>query len=154
MHGQLTLLLTDRAGQVAWHKRAQNRIVASGRQLVAELFSGSFTGPPPVAVSHMAVGTDATAPADDQTALLAQRGDRNPIANVQVSTFDEGGVARVRVRLETVFDFDQANDPAVPLREAGIFTAATGGAMYNRVVFEGVTKTDAFRLTLFWDVVF
>jgi hypothetical protein len=26
--------------------------------------------------------------------------------------------------------------------------------MYNRVVFQDVTKTDAFKLTLLWDIVF
>ena len=61
---------------------------------------------------------------------------------------------RIRVSLQAVFDFNEANDPAVPLREAAIFTAAAGGVMYNRVVFEPVTKTDAFKLTLLWDVIF
>jgi hypothetical protein len=61
---------------------------------------------------------------------------------------------RLRVTLQTVFDFAEANDPSVPLREAGIFTAETGGVMYNRVVFEPVTKTNAFRLTLFWEIIF
>jgi hypothetical protein len=40
------------------------------------------------------------------------------------------------------------------LREAGIFTAVSGGVMYNRVVFDAVTKTNAFKLTLLWDITF
>ena len=47
-----------------------------------------------------------------------------------------------------------ADGPTEPLREAGVFNAATGGVMYNRVVFQDVTKTDAFKLTLLWDIVF
>ena len=43
---------------------------------------------------------------------------------------------------------------ADPLREAGIFTAAAGGTLYNRVVFDPVTKADTFKLTLIWDIVF
>ena len=50
-------------------------------------------------------------------------------------------------------DFGDANGTA-PLREAGIFTAETNGVMYNRVVFDPVTKTNAFKLTLLWDIVF
>ena len=63
-------------------------------------------------------------------------------------------VKRTRLTLTAVFDFGEANDPATPLSEAAIFTAATAGVMYNRVVFAPVTKTNAFKLTLFWDIVF
>jgi hypothetical protein len=52
-----------------------------------------------------------------------------------------------------VFDFGEANGPE-PLREAAIFTAAADGTMYNRVVFDPVTKADTFKLTLIWDIVF
>ena len=62
-------------------------------------------------------------------------------------------VRRVRVTLKTVFDFNEANGTD-PLREAGIFNAATGGVMYNRVVFDPVSKTNAFKLTLIWDITF
>ncbi|HEX2171130.1 MAG TPA: hypothetical protein VHL09_01625, partial [Dehalococcoidia bacterium] len=122
---------------------------------------GVSSGTPPAGVSHMAIGTDGTAPNDDQAGLLAQRGGRKPFTEVSYSDFDEtvpggGGavVKRVRASVTAVFDFDEANDATVPLREAGIFNGATGGVMYNRVVFEPVTKTDSFKLTLLWDIVF
>jgi hypothetical protein len=128
--------------------------------LVAQLFGGVTAGTPPTAVTHMAVGTDATAAADDQAALLAERAPRKAIAEVAYSDFDEpqpggGTVRRVRAALRAVFDFNEANG-AAPLREAGIFTsgAAGGGVMYNRVVFEPVTKTSAFQLTLLWEITF
>jgi hypothetical protein len=154
MHGRLTLELRDRSGAVVHRSIRRNRIVTSGRRLVAEFFSGTSAGTPPAAVTHMAVGASETAPSDGDTALGAQRGSREPISDVQVREVVEGGITRVQVSLEAVFDYAEANDPATPLREAGIFNAASGGIMYNRVVFEPVTKTDAFRLTLFWDVVF
>lgn len=172
MRGQMTMQLSDRAGRIVDERRYRNRIVTSGRRLVAEFFSGDFAGPAPTAVSHMAVGTGSTAPSDADADLEAQRGNRNPISSVSVTEVTEavgaaqpvgnlptgraiaGSIQRVRVTLQTVFDFGEANDPGVPLREAGIFTADSGGVMYNRVVFEPVTKTDAFRLTLFWDIDF
>ena len=93
--------------------------------------------------------------------LLAQRGGRKPFTEVTYTDFDEpvpggGGavVRRVRASVTAVFDFGEANDTTTPLREAGIFNAATGGVMYNRVVFEPVTKTNSFKLTLLWDIVF
>lgn len=155
MHGQLTLLLTDQDGRVVQQQQYKNRIVVSGRQLVAELFSGKPSGAPPKAVSHMAVGTDGSKPTDDDGALKAQRSERKAIQEITATRFVENAVHRVRVSFQTVFDFDEANDPNnVPLREAGIFTDPVGGVMYNRVVFDPVVKTNAFKLTLLWDIIF
>jgi hypothetical protein len=157
MKGRLTLRLMDRQGHVT-EVTKPNRIVTSGRQLVAQLFGGVTAGAPPARVTHMAVGTNAAAPADNQTGLGAERGPRKPIAEVTYTEFDEavpggGTVRRVRATLRAVFEFGDVNG-ADPLREAGVFTAAAGGVMYNRVVFEGVTKTNAFQLTLLWDITF
>jgi hypothetical protein len=157
MKGVLTVRLVDRHGIVA-EKRFRNRIVTSGRQLVAQLFGGVTAGTPPANVTHMAVGTSATAPADNQATLGAERSPRKPITEVVYTEFDEpasggGSVRRVRATLRAVFDFGEANGTD-PLREAGVFTAFTGGVMYNRVVFDAVTKTNAFQLTLLWDITF
>jgi hypothetical protein len=157
MRGALTVQLTDRQGTLIHAAHYQNRIVTSGRTLVAQLFGGIAGGVPPSAVTHMAVGTDATAPSDADAALKAERAPRRPISAVDYSEIIEGTggseVKRVRARLTAVFDFGDANG-AEPLREAGVFTADSGGVMYNRVVFEPVSKTDAFKLTLLWDIVF
>jgi hypothetical protein len=165
MRGSLTLQITDAEGRVLHEQQYHNRIVKTGRELVAKLFAGVSTGAPPTRVTHMAVGTDPTPPADNQTGLLAERAPRKEIlpADVTYTEFDEpmegteagrrASVRRVRASLKAVFDFTEANG-AEPLREAGIFTALTGGVMYNRVVFDAVTKTSAFKLTLLWDITF
>jgi hypothetical protein len=144
--------MEDREGRILLDRTHSNRIVKSGRQLVAQLYAG-VTGTPPSKVSHMSVGTGGDAPTDDQTVLVAERA-RNPIsAPIYTEIVDGTGVKRVKVTLQTVFDFGEANGPD-PLREAGIFTAATAGTMYNRVVFDPVTKASTFKLTLIWDIVF
>ncbi len=106
----------------------------------------------------MAVGTGAGAETDNQTGLVAERAPRKEIIEVTYVEVDDksqaGSVRRVRATLKAVFDFADANDLTTPLREAGVFTAASGGVMYNRVVFEPVTKTNAFKLTMLWDVTF
>jgi len=157
MRGSLTLQLSDRDGEVVHQAHYKNRIVTSGRSLVAQMFAGQAGGVPAGKVTHMALGSDATAPSDADTALNAERAPRKAITSVDYSEVSEGApgseVKRVRARLTAVFDFGDANG-ATALREAGIFTADTGGVMYNRVVFDPVTKTDAFKLTLLWDIVF
>jgi len=153
MRGRLTLRVADGDGHTIYERPHKNRIVTSGRMLVAQLFGGGDSGASPVQVTHMAIGTNGTAPADGDEALRAQRGGRKEIAEVGYEEFPEGGVTRVRARLTAEFDFDEANGND-PLREAGIFNAAEDGVMYNRVIFDPVTKTDAFKLTLMWDIVF
>ena len=156
MRGCLTLRVWDRDGRVIHVQPCKNRIVTSGRMLVAQLFGGVETGTPPTPVTHMAVGTGEAQPTDGDEALQSQRGDRKEIGPVQYVPFadpDSGGVMRVRATLTAEFGYNEANGDQ-PLREAGVFNAATGGEMYNRVVFPAVTKTDAFKLTLIWDVVF
>lgn len=151
MRGRVRIIAEDRNGHVVHDCQHANRIVKSGRRLVAELYAG-VRGTPPSQVSHMAVGTGSTAAADDQTALVAERA-RNAVITPAYNEIVDGRVARIKVTLQTVFDFAEANG-AEPLREAGIFAAAADGILYNRVVFDPVTKTDTFKLTLIWDIVF
>jgi hypothetical protein len=176
MTGRVTVVLTDRDGNVVYERTHGNRIVRTGRQLVAQLFGGVAVGTPPGRVTHMGVGTGATAVNDDQTDLVNPRMPRNPITSVAYGdVIDSGGgapmkrieatlqtvsdssggapVKRIEATLQAVFDYGEANG-ADALREAGIFTAATGGTMYNRVVFDPVTKTSSFKLTLFWKILF
>ena len=157
MQGALSMQLTDHSGRVVRQMHCKNRIVTSGRNLVAQLFGGQSGGVPPGRVTHMAVGTDNTPPTDTDTALRAERAPRKAITSVDYSEITEGEganlVRRVRARLTAVFDFNDANGTEA-LREAGIFTADTASIMYNRVVFEPITKTNAFKLTLLWDIVF
>ena len=152
MQGRVRLLGQTRDGRLVLDRWHDNRILKAGRQLVAQRFAG-VAGTPPAIVSHMAVGTGADAVTDDQAALVAERA-RNPVAApVYTEIVDAGGIKRIKVSLQTVFDFGEANG-AAPLREAGIFTAASGGTIYNRVVFDAVTKASTFKLTLIWDIVF
>jgi hypothetical protein len=157
MGGRVTLRLTDRDGQVVYELRNHNRIVRSGRLMVAQMFAGVESGVAPTRITHIGIGTSGTAPADSQVALEGERPPRKPITSPVYEDFTEtvdgSPVTRVRVRVSTEYDFTEGNG-AEPLREAAIFTAETGGTMYNRVVFDPVTKSSAFKLTLFWEILF
>ena len=159
IRGAVTIELADAAGEVVLCRHRSNQIVLTGRRLVAQLFGGVASGTPPTKVTHVAVGTDGSATSDGDVALKAERGPRNPITTVTYTDFDDRPapgaptVRRTRVSLTAVFDFDQVNG-ADPLREAALFTADAGGVMYNRVILDAVTKTNAFKLTVLWDIVF
>lgn len=157
MQGRLTLCLIDSTGQIIDKRRQKNRIVTSGRRLVAQLFGGiNASGAAPV--THMAVGTDAVATEDTQSSLGNERF-RKPINRIAETDYEEFAdpatdVRRVRVQLSTELDFDEANG-SEELREAAILSVSNEQSiLYNRVVFAPVTKTDAFQLTLLWEIVF
>ena len=156
MRGRMTLRMIDKNGLVVVEQHNKNRIVRTGRLLVAQLFGGVSAGTPPTQVSHIAVGTNGDTATDGQTALGAERA-RTAVTEVLYNDFEEttpeGPVQRVRVRLSAEFDFGEANGPD-PLREAGILTADAGGTMYNRVVFQPVTKSNTFQLSLLWEIIF
>jgi len=157
MRGALTLRLTDRGGLLLAERRYQNRIVLSGRQLVAQLFGGAPDGRALGRITHIAVGTGGDRAADRQEKLVAERGPRRPVDPPAYSELTEGtgesALLRVKVSLVATFDYGEANG-SQPLQEAGLFNAPSEGVMYNRVTFEPVTKTDAFKLTLIWEVIF
>jgi hypothetical protein len=151
MHGRVRMIGEAQDGRIVFDRSHANRIVQAGRQLVAQRFAG-VPGTPPAIVSHIGVGTGGTAPADADTKLVAERA-RNPISAPVYGAIVDNGIQRIKVTVQTVFDFGEANG-IDPLREAAIFTAAANGTMYNRVVFDAVTKANTFKLTLIWDIVF
>jgi hypothetical protein len=162
MQGRVRITLLDRAGRIVHDRFYRNLIVSSGRLLMAHLFAGPgetpVSGATPAQVSHMGVGTGANKVADGQTNLF-EPVLRVPIRKVNHELFltdTEPKMTRVATTLTAVFDYDEANgtNGSASLREAGIFTAADNGDMYNRVTFEEVTKTKAFKLTLNWKIIF
>ncbi|HEX2898148.1 MAG TPA: hypothetical protein VHS96_00360, partial [Bacteroidia bacterium] len=56
-----------------------------------------------------------------------------------------------KVTISCDLDFSEGNGA---LTEAGLFNAALGGVMYNRVVFPPVNKTTDFKLTIIWEITF
>ena len=153
IRGRLTLRLIDRAGEVVAERSYHNRIVKSGRLLLAQMFGGVSDGSKLNIISHIAVGTGGDKPDDKQTALAKERGPRRPLDKPSYSDLVDRDTQRVKVSLTATFDYNDANGPE-PLQEAGLFNADSAGVMYNRVTFDPVTKSNAFKLTLLWEVVF
>ena len=168
MKGRLHLQLTNKAGHLVTTTAADNAIVFTGRELVAQLFVQVKNTSP---ISHIAVGIGSqdTDPAGD-TALNQEvfRKALKPFdrtkdltsLTVEVPTQDGSQQQKSsRVRLSADLDFnepnpDDRNGKTYELTEAGLFNAADGGIMYNRVVFPKISKTADFKLTLVWEIIF
>ena len=118
-------------------KEIPNTIVTTGKNDIASLITGAGA-----AMTHMGVGTGATAVAAGNTALETQV-DRNALVT-------SGGVASTNtVEFESVWN---AGDGTGALTEAGLFSASTGGTMLARTVFSVVNKSASDILTITWTV--
>lgn len=96
-------------------------------------------------MSHLAVGTSSTATADAQTTLISE-------------------IARIALTSTTIVTTNVTNDsiqyvatfyPGTAtgaLTEAGLFNAASAGAMLARTVFPVINKGDLDTLTITWKV--
>jgi hypothetical protein len=139
--GPVEVSLWDSEGNLKAFKKF-NMVCDAGLALLAGRLIG--TADP---VTHMAVGTDATATAPTQTALL-------------------GEVARVAVETPTQVTTVVANDTAQfmatfgpgvgtgALHEAALLTADVGGTMLSRLTFGTVTKEAADTLGITWGIQF
>jgi len=148
MKGRLTIQRRDRSYNMLDEITINNSIVLTGRDLVAKLFIKEKIDP----ISHIAVGTGSTAVNPEKDEALETPLFRKAIAPVDptqnLTTTSDG---RKKVTVTAELDFNEANGA---LTEAGLFNAASGGVMYNRVVFPAINKTSDFKLTLLWDIVF
>ena len=157
MRAILHLRVTAPDGALVAERRAHNTVMASGAQLIADLFAGS--GSP---ITHMGVGTSDATPDDVNVTALTNAADGDdgalegetvgaiPAEAFVATVIPERRVVQVRVR-GTLPD-----DAAIGrIREAGLVSQSDAGTvLYNRVVFAPVDKRDDHELTLFWEVEF
>lgn len=148
--GRLTLQLRDANDQLVEEVAANNSIVLTGRDLVAKQFAGQVIAP----ISHVAVGTGSAAVNPTTDTVLGTELFRkaiNPINPALHITTTGDGKKKVTISCDLA-----AAEGNGPLTEAALFNDPTAntGTMYNRVVFPVVNKTNAFRLTLIWEITF
>jgi hypothetical protein len=165
MKGRLLIQKFNSDGQLAEEVKADNFIVYTGRDLVAQLFLGQKIEP----IKYIAVGTGnrAVNPVTDKA--LQTEVFRKKIKEIDISkdltdtpetTVTKEGRSipqkNRKVIISADLDFKEPGDKTYELTEAGLFNAkaAPEGVMYNRVVFPVITKTPDFKLTLVWEIIF
>lgn len=169
--GRLTLTLRDPATErIVLRRVAHNLVTLAGRQLLADMFSGTvdaFDAIEVVVGNGGIVGTGAgepTAPTLQDTALAHDEGagdEPTPapiVAELGTPAVREiDGTSRMVIPVLATLEAEPGGDP-LHLREAGIqFTLATAPdapILYNRVTFGLITKDANLQLTLAWEVIF
>ena len=126
MIGTLELELTKGNGDIEY-RRKDNIIVDVGFDFIADAIGKSASRP--AVMSHIAVGTDATAPAAGQTALGAE------LTRLAAAYAHTAGTK--------TFTFSATFGAGVgtgAITEAGVLNAAAAGIMFDRVTFAVVNK--------------
>lgn len=134
--GSLRVVLTGPDGVIKDDRNFHNLVVTTGRDFVASRLVGTAS----TIMSHMAVGSNTTAPALADTALGAELG--------RVALSSSTATTNVVTYTAT---FPTGTGTGA-LTEAGIFNAASGGTMLCRTVFAVVNKAANDTLSITWTV--
>lgn len=127
-----------KTGRLLESRNVHNLVVDAGIALILDrIFNDTLTSLQ--FITHLAVGTSATAAAAAQTALVAETF-RDSLTQVTRS----GNVLTVRQFLSST----QANGST--LQEAGIFNASSGGTMLARAIYTGIVKDATRTVTFIW----
>lgn len=123
-------------GKLKVHQK--NMIVTAGKDWVTARLKDAT--PSDLEMSYMAVGTDSTAAAAGQTALLAEL-DRNALSTAG------GTVSTNTITYDCTW---AAGDGTGALTEAGIFNDPSAGTMAARTVFSTINKGAGDTVTISW----
>lgn len=134
--GRLRISLFDEKGALKDRREIDNLVVTAGKNWIAARIDDT----PPAGMSHMAVGTGATAPAAGDTTLQTElaRVALDAITNTTNTT-----------RYKATFP---AGTGTGAITEAGILNAAAAGTLLARTTFAVVNKGAADSMVIEWDV--
>jgi hypothetical protein len=136
--GRVRVELRGPDGKLKARREVRNLVVDAGEAHIADQLSSA---PGQAAMSHMALGTGATAPAFGNTALGTEI-DRNALT----SRTDAGNVVTY------VGNWAAGDATNAALAEAGIFNAASVGTMLARATFTPIDKQAGDTLAITWTV--
>jgi len=136
LKGRVDLVLSDPTGAVKEVITVPNLVVNTGKNFIAHRMADAGN----TVMSHMAVGTDNTAAALTDTALITE--------SARVSLTGNAASANSVVYTAS-FPPGTATDALV---EAGIFNNSSGGEMLCRTVFAVVNKGASDTLNVTWTV--
>lgn len=134
--GRLLIEVFDADGKLKKVMDVPNLVVDSGKDYIASRIKDATA----TVMSDMAVGTDNTAAAAGQTALIAET------ARVTLTS------TNVSANVVTYVASFGAGVGTGALTEAGIFNASSAGTMLCRTVFSVINKGALDSMTITWTV--
>jgi len=140
LSGRLSIVLKDKAGAVKEQRDLENLVVNSGLAYIISRMVGTAKA----TMTHMAVGSGATAAAANDTALGSQLGSRKALDSTTIS-----GSNNEKVIYVATFDPGEGTGA---ITEAGVFNASTSGDMLCRTVFSVINKAADDTMVITWTI--
>ncbi len=137
--GRVQIDVFNAHGEVVDRREIPNLVVTVGKNFIASSMLKT-TSNSPAAMTHLAVGTSATAAAAGDTALGAETG--------RVAL----GSATASANVVTYTATFPAGTATGALVEAGIFNASSAGTMLCRTTFAVVNKGAADAMSVTWTI--
>lgn len=140
LSGALSIVLTDKDGNVKESREVKNLVVNTGLAYIISRMVGTSKS----VVSHMALGAGTSAAAASQTDLVSMLGSREPLDSTTIT-----GTNLEKVQYISTFE---PGDATGAVTEAGLFNAASGGDMLCRTVFPVVNKAADDQMAITWTI--
>lgn len=140
LSGALSIVLTDKDGNVKDSREVKNLVVNAGLAYIISRMVGTSK----VVMSHMALGAGTSAAAAAQTDLVSMLGSREPLDSTTIT-----GTNLEKVQYVATFE---PGDATGAVTEAGLFNAASGGDMLCRTVFPVVNKAADDQMAITWTI--
>jgi len=138
--GDVTITLTDEAGNIKDQRTFKNLIVTTGTSYITSRMASNATS----VIGWIAIGDSATAAAAGQTALIGTELFRS------ATTVSGGTPSTSTVLYETTFGPGQGTSASI--QEAGLFNASSAGTMLARTTFAPISKGASDSLNVSWTV--
>jgi len=141
---KLTIKVYDREGNLIPEECLDACVFTTvGKQQLGDLMRGDVAGKK---ISHLALGTDGTAPTPADTALYGEQ------FREAIDSTSRTGTA---VKITTVVEYGEANGGgSVTYQEAGLFNDPTAGQMFVRANFPAKVKNSSVQWTLEFQIQF
>ena len=134
--GKLTVEIKDKDGKVKDTRELTNLVVSDGLDFIASRMKDATA----TAMSHMAIGTGATAAASGDSALGTEAA-RQALTSTTVNNNAVSYVASFA-----------AGTGTGAITEAGVLNAASSGTLLCRTVFSVVNKGASDSMTITWTI--
>lgn len=137
LRGEVALVLKDKDGNIKEQREEKNLVVSTGLNFITSRMKDATA----TAMTHMAVGSDNTAPVAGDADLGSILGSREALDSTTVTD-----------NTITYVSSFEAGEGTGSIVEAGIFNASTAGTMLCRVVFGTITKAADDTLQITWTI--
>lgn len=127
-------------GELFAERKVHNMIMDAGEDVVAKMIGGIAANP----FTYIAMGTDNTAPADSQTALVSEITSNGGARAADSAPSTSGNVLTVQYQFNIT--------GALAIQEAGLFNSSSGGDMLARQTFAVINVDNGDSVTIIWEI--